>query len=1184
MHLSISRFRKASIKTKVTMAVLVTVSLLMMALSWNLYLYVQSMMSRNIMTQQSTLVTEIADQLNGRVELARHQLTLAATEINSQSLTDIKKLQNILTQASPIQMIFDAGLLVIGPDGRVITESMGFPELIGADLHFREYVSVPLRTGQLFISAPFRLSVPPHSPLIAMAVPVRDNSDRIICLLTGYHSLGADQFLTSLSSKRFGSGGYLYLMHGRTIMMHPDSARIMENVPQGKNLGLDKALRGFEGSLDNYNSKGQHVLSSFKRVGETGWILVANTPYEEAFRPLNQLAVNAALISALGILLSLMVVWLVTRRLTRPILHVIDHIDGTASAGSDWKPLEVRTGDEIERLATTFNTMMTEVRTARQTLAEEKEFYSGIIQHTAAPMFVIDSNHTILFWNSALAKLTGKSSFQMKNTKQQWTPFYASKRSCLADLVIDSKLELIEEYYSNFESSMFVDGAYRAEGWFDDIGGQRRYLSFSAAPILNSRNEIVAAVETLEDITERKLAQEAMASHNLFLQEILDAIPTPVFYKDANSVYIGCNKSFQTFVGRTLKDVVGKTISDIMPAQYAEKTEQHDQEVIKERAGFSYESELMRCDGQERTVLITKAPFFTSSGELGGIVGAYVDITAQRRMDEKIRKMSRALEQSPVTIVITDPDGVIEYVNPKFCQTSGYSAEEAIGRNPRVLKTGEIPVDGYAELWKTISSGNEWHGEFHNKRKDGTLYWEFASISPLFDKDGCITGYLAVKEDITGRKTVETELADSRRELEFKHVELEQLFGQVEHAKQEWEQTLDHLRDFVILTDAGHRIRRYNKLLSDITGKPINELVGADWQELINEAGFTFVTFNGTSGEIFHRRSGRSYDITIYPVEDNGVVTGHVVSINDTTELRATTQELEKAYAELKEAQLQIFQQEKMASIGQLAAGVAHEINNPMGFISSNLGTLNKYIDRLAEFIAAGDKSLTTYADSEAADQINDLRKRLKIDYIMEDARQLIDESQDGAGRVRRIVQDLKSFSRVDQAECALINLNESLETTINIAWNEIKYVATLNREFGDIPEILCFPQQLNQVFLNLLVNAAHALGERQGTITIRTWGEGTDVLVSVTDTGCGIPEEIRKRIFEPFFTTKEVGKGTGLGLSISYEIIRKHGGEIQVESEVGSGTTFTVRLPVKGPDVAGTTSPLEQEFTGSGA
>jgi two-component system NtrC family sensor kinase len=539
----------------------------------------------------------------------------------------------------------------------------------------------------------------------------------------------------------------------------------------------------------------------------------------------------------------------------------------------------------------------------------------------------------------------------------------------------------------------------------------------------------------------------------------------------------------------------------------------------------------------------------------------------QRQLVEQIRKMSRVVEQSPATIVITNIEGVIEYVNPKFTQTTGYTAEEAIGQNPRVLKSGEMSADGYTELWTRITSGKEWRGEFHNRRKDGTFYWEFASISPLLNKDGKITGYLAVKEDITERKAIEAELVKSRLELEAKHGELEQLFGQVEHAKREWEQTLDHLRDFVLLTDAEYRILRCNKLLSDATGKPIDELVGADWYELITDAGFKFVTFNGTTGEIFNPNSGRYYDIAIYSIEDNAVVTGYVISLNDTTDLRATTQELKKAYRELKEAQLQIFQQEKMASIGQLAAGVAHEINNPMGFISSNLSTLNKYIDRLAEFIAAGDRSLLASSGELEAEKLNKVRKQLKIDYIMDDARQLIAESQDGAGRVRRIVQDLKSFSRIDQPESAFINLNEAIETTINIAWNEIKYVATINKEFGDIPHVKCYPQQLNQVFLNLLVNAAHALGENQGVITVRTWREEEDVFVSVSDSGCGIPDEIRQKIFEPFFTTKEVGKGTGLGLSISYDIVQKHGGKITVESEVGRGTTFTVTLPIAGPN-----------------
>lgn len=1161
-----STFRKTSIKTKVTMSILLTVSTLLLSVSLGLFYFFHNILRDSIMDQQYKMTSEIANHLNGRIEMAQAQLALVAKDHGTHVIHNQTALQKSLDEEDDARLLFDAGFQVIGLDGRLISESPLVPDRIGMYMGDYSYVRETIQTKKPVMSGPLRSDFAPHTPMIVFTEPIRNSSGAMVALLAGRHTLGASRYLTATSAENLGTSGYLYILHERTILMHPDSSRLLEVIPKGKNPGIDHAMTGEEGSLDNTTSRGLRMLSSFKRVGHTKWLLAANTPYAEVFKPLHRLGVITAVILSLGMIFVMLLSWYCTLRLTRPIQQLTDHVDRITNSDDDWAPLELHTSDEIGHLAEVFNGMMTEVEKSKQALTEKKEFYSGIIQNAAAPMFVIDNNHTILFWNSALAKLTGKSSFQMKNTKLQWSPFYPSQRPVLADLVIDHKRGLIDQLYTNFETSMFVDGAFQSEGWFDNIGGTRRYLLFAAAPIMNSRNEIVAAVETLEDITERKLAQEAMASHNLFLQEILDTIPNPVFYKDTTGAYIGCNKSFQTFVGHGLKDVVGKSIAEIMPGKYAEESKQHDHEIIQEKIGFSYEGDVQRYDGRERHVLITKAPFFTSSGELGGIVGAFVDITEQQQLDEQIRTMSRAVEQSPATIVITDVTGAIEYVNPKFCQTTGYTAEEAIGQNPRVLKTDEMSTAAYAELWETITSGREWRGEFHNKRKDGTLFWEFATISPLNDKDGHITGYLAVKEDITERKAVEAELAQSRQELEAKHIELGQIFDQVAAAKQEWEQTLDHLRDFVILTDADHRVRRYNRLLSDITGRPIDELVGADWRELINEAGFRFVAFNDTSGEIFHQRLGRSYDITIFAIEDNGVVTGHVISINDTTELRAATQELEKAYAELKEVQLQIFQQEKLASIGQLAAGVAHEINNPMGFISSNLATLNKYIERLAEFIAASDQSLSFCGGSGEVDKLNDLRKRLKIDYILEDSCQLIAESQDGAGRVRSIVQDLKSFSRVDQAECALIDLNETLETTINIAWNEIKYVATLNRELGDVPRINCYPQQLNQVFLNLLVNAAHALEGNQGTITVRTWNEGNDVLVSVADTGCGIPDEIQKRIFEPFFTTKDVGKGTGLGLSISYDIIRKHGGEITVESAVGRGTIFTVRLPVSAP------------------
>ena len=278
--------------------------------------------------------------------------------------------------------------------------------------------------------------------------------------------------------------------------------------------------------------------------------------------------------------------------------------------------------------------------------------------------------------------------------------------------------------------------------------------------------------------------------------------------------------------------------------------------------------------------------------------------------------------------------------------------------------------------------------------------------------------------------------------------------------------------------------------------------------------------------------------------------------------LKKAHEELGNAYSELKAAQSQMLQREKMASIGQLAAGVAHEINNPMGFIISNLGTFEKYISRMKEFIVAQSELVRASVSSEAAAGLDVKRCALKLDYIMEDAAQLLKESLEGAHRVRKIVQGLKTFSRLDEAEHKTVDLNEELESVINILWNELKYKATLKREYGDIPETECNPGQLGQVFMNLLVNAADAI-EGHGEITVKTWYEAGNIHVSISDTGSGIPEDKLGSIFEPFFTTKEVGKGTGLGLSIAYDIIKKHKGEIMVESEVGKGTIFTMSIPI---------------------
>ncbi|MDP2795455.1 MAG: response regulator [Sulfurisoma sp.] len=303
-----------------------------------------------------------------------------------------------------------------------------------------------------------------------------------------------------------------------------------------------------------------------------------------------------------------------------------------------------------------------------------------------------------------------------------------------------------------------------------------------------------------------------------------------------------------------------------------------------------------------------------------------------------------------------------------------------------------------------------------------------------------------------------------------------------------------------------------------------------------------------------------------------------VIGINlDVTEARERNDRLRLALErqtqlnrKLEDAQTQLLQSEKMASIGQLAAGVAHELNNPIGFVHSNLGALEKYVKAVFEIAAAYEElDANPGCAGPALDRVRQLKQACDYDYVKEDVAQLMSESKDGLMRVRKIVQDLKDFSRVDSVDWQWANLHQGIDSTLNIVANELKYHCTVVKEYGELPEVCCLPSQLNQVFMNLLVNAAHAIegkgeGKGKGTITIRSGRRENEVWISFSDTGKGIAPENLGRIFDPFFTTKPVGKGTGLGLSLAYGIVKKHQGRIEVASEVGQGTTFTLVVPIK--------------------
>jgi len=398
--------------------------------------------------------------------------------------------------------------------------------------------------------------------------------------------------------------------------------------------------------------------------------------------------------------------------------------------------------------------------------------------------------------------------------------------------------------------------------------------------------------------------------------------------------------------------------------------------------------------------------------------------------EKKITVYKQAIEQNPAAVVITDLDASIVFVNSAFTRVTGYEYHEAIGRNPRILKSGSQNEDFYKDLWDTVTSGRIWRGTFHNRKKNGELFWESASISPIKNDDGVITGYIAVKEDITEK--VETE--------------------------------------------------------------------------------------------------------------------NRIIALNE----------------KLKKTQSSLVMEEKLASIGRLAAGVAHELNNPIGFVYSNFRTIGRYFEKYLSFIndlKAGDNIPAGYLD--------ELIDKNMLDVINEDMASLINESREGFERVINIINSLRSFSRIDQLKDRVrYNLNEALTTTLTVAKNQIKYIADIVKDYGDIPDIYCNSSEINQVLLNIIVNAAQAIeaegsGSEKGVITISTYSEDEWVCCRISDTGPGIPEEILPNIFEPFFTTKPVGKGTGLGLNISYDIIvNKHSGKLTAGNNKDGGAFFLIKLP----------------------
>ena len=631
--------------------------------------------------------------------------------------------------------------------------------------------------------------------------------------------------------------------------------------------------------------------------------------------------------------------------------------------------------------------------------------------------------------------------------------------------------------------------------------------------------------EHLEELVRERT--EKLSESQAFLNTLIDAIPIPVFYKDRNGRYLGCNGAYETFLGVTGEQMVGKTVFDVNPRDLAEIGHAKDNELFENGGVQQYEQQVKNAQGLFRDVIFNKAVFTDSQGAVSGLVGTILDITERKHMENILRESEerfRTLTEKSLVGVYVIQDDLFRYVNPAFAEIHGYEPEEIIDKlGPLDFLTPEYKDRVVDNILRRTASEIEFsHLEFHIRRKDGSIRIVEAFGSRALHQ-GC-PAVLGTIIDVTERKRSE-----------------EKLFQITER----WERTFDAVPDLIAIIDTDFRIVQVNKAMADRLGSTPAECAGQVCYEAIHktDAPPSFCPYTLTlrdwrehTAEVSEEGLGGDFIVSTSPIFDSaGQLIGSVHVARDITSLR-------KAEEERKLLEAQLHQAQKMEAIGQLSGGIAHDFNN---ILTAIIG--------YSEIILM----------------------RMEKDSPL---RHFVEQVLTSADRAAELTNSLLAFSRRQVLHTKPIDLSgvvRGLKKMLRrLLPEDIDFRTTVAK--GDLI-VMADKGQIEQVLMNLVTNAKDAM-QKGGTLTIEIspvvmderfvhahgFGEpGNYACVSVTDTGHGMDEETRKRIFEPFFTTKEVGKGTGLGMAIIYGIIQQHNGCITVCSEMGKGTTFRIYLPL---------------------
>jgi len=678
-----------------------------------------------------------------------------------------------------------------------------------------------------------------------------------------------------------------------------------------------------------------------------------------------------------------------------------------------------------------------------------------------------------------------------------------------------------------------------------------------------------ALQESLRDVTFQK---QAMDEHAIV--SIADV--------DGNIAY--ANDKFCQVSGYARDDLLGKNHRILKSGAHPDSLYKEMWETIASGRVWHGEVCNRTMNGRLYWVKTTIVPFLDDHGLPYQYISIRTDITGVKEIESLLRKSKADLEQRvaarttelrdqlrfttelmealPNPIYYTNREGIFQGVNKAWEALFGMTRERIVGYRLDALyrQAPEVVArhtDMDEALWR---NGGTQSYEIDIPAANGETRDVVFYKAALSNAEGNITGLIGAIVDMTERR-------------------------KTEKALNQFKDTLDQTRDCVFMfwpdTLMFFYVNRGAVKQVGYSGDELMNMTPLDIKPEFSEQKFRELLRPLITGEtpaltfetVHRHKDGHDTPVRLVLQYVQTMDTPRFVAIGrDITERRLAEVQLKQRFEEvnalngkLQQAQQQLLQSEKMASIGQLAAGVAHEINNPIGYVFSNLGTLEHYLHDLLQVIAAYEATEVHLAEEAARAAVKQAREKADLAYLKEDIEPLMGECREGITRVRKIVQDLKDFSHVDSnLEWQWTNLHHGIDSTLNIVNNEIKYKADVVKEYGNLPEVECLPSQLNQVVMNLLVNAAHAMKDERGKITVRTACEGDNVWIEVSDTGGGIPKENLTRIFDPFFTTKPVGKGTGLGLSLSYGIVQKHNGRIEVQSEPGKGTTFRITLPVR--------------------